>query len=152
MKFLEKNLEDIIFETDNSRLNERGFVIFGRKYRQVRLGDAGVCDIITIVYSKKTKKHHITIYELKKDNVNIDTYFQALRYANELENLILKRGLNIDNIKIQIMLCGQQVYGDKNLINILNFYRDHVACFSYYYDFDGLQFNLYTPDKFKLLF
>ena len=47
MSFLEKDLEDIIFETDNDLLFEHGLFIDGQKKRQVRIGNYGIADLIT---------------------------------------------------------------------------------------------------------
>ena len=48
MNFLEKNLEDIIFETDNVDLRKRDLFIFGKKKRQVRIGNYGTCDTMVV--------------------------------------------------------------------------------------------------------
>lgn len=45
--FLEKTLEDIIFETSNDDLKERGLWICGNKKRQVKIGNYGIADLIT---------------------------------------------------------------------------------------------------------
>lgn len=47
MNFLEKNLEDIIYETNNKYLRERGLFINGIKKRQLRIGNYGIADIVT---------------------------------------------------------------------------------------------------------
>ena len=48
MKFLEKDLEEIIFETSNKELNERGLFVYGKKYRQLRIGNYGVADLVVV--------------------------------------------------------------------------------------------------------
>jgi hypothetical protein len=73
MKFLEKDLEDIIWEASNERLQENGLDISGKKYRQLRIGNYGIADIVSVTkpyyheYFKKHQKGIITIYELKKE-------------------------------------------------------------------------------------
>ncbi len=44
MKFLEKDLEQIIFESGMDSLNERGLYIRGKRLRQVRIGNYGIAD------------------------------------------------------------------------------------------------------------
>ena len=83
MKFLEKNLEDIIFETDNEKLQERGLDIRGKKFRQLRLSHYGIADIVTV--SRIGQSLQIDIFELKKDVITVDTLLQALRYIEGIK-------------------------------------------------------------------
>jgi hypothetical protein len=53
MNFLEKNLEDIIFETHENKLRDRGLEISGKKLRQLRIGNYGIADMITYTRIKK---------------------------------------------------------------------------------------------------
>jgi len=48
MNFLEKNLETILIETPNELLRNRGLKIYGKKRNQVRLGNYGIADLITL--------------------------------------------------------------------------------------------------------
>ena len=48
MKFLEKDLEDIIFEAPREELAKRGLHIEGKMYRQLRIGNYGIADLVTI--------------------------------------------------------------------------------------------------------
>jgi hypothetical protein len=47
MDFLEKDLEDIIFDSPNEELRKRGLNIWGKKKRQLNIGNYGRADIIT---------------------------------------------------------------------------------------------------------
>lgn len=82
MKFLEKDLEDIIFNADNESLQSRGLEIRGFKKRQLNIGNYGIADIVTFERSNyideeyaeyvggENKTHSrpiITVYELKKN-------------------------------------------------------------------------------------
>ena len=72
MKFLEKNLEDIIWEASNEKLQERGLNISGKKLRQLRIGNYGIADLVTFDrdYYHTEYLHpflNITVYELKKN-------------------------------------------------------------------------------------
>lgn len=69
MEFLEKDLEDIIWEAYQSEygkyeLFNKGLAISGKMYRQVNLGDYGILDLMTV--SINPKDVIISIYELKK--------------------------------------------------------------------------------------
>lgn len=105
MNFLEKNLEDIIYETDSKILNERGLHLFKNKKRQVTIGNYGVSDIICYEYGyerdpcksflndnkdcsfcngfecKRKTSLDIQILELKQNQINVNSFLQVLRYA-----------------------------------------------------------------------
>lgn len=74
MQFLEKDLENIIWETNNKKLQEKGLLIEGKKFRQLRIGNYGICDILTVQrenYYLGFSYLNITIYELKKEKAGI---------------------------------------------------------------------------------
>ena len=47
MEISEKELEGLIFETDNEYLNERGLNIYGKKKRQISTFKHGILDLLT---------------------------------------------------------------------------------------------------------
>ena len=49
MKFLEKDLEQIIFESGRDSLRERGLSISGKLLRQLRIGNYGIADLVEFV-------------------------------------------------------------------------------------------------------
>ena len=110
MNFLEKDLEEIIFNTPSGILLERGLPIFGIKKRQLRLGKYGIADLVTIEWdSLYLDKHYIiTIYELKKDKIGISSFLQVLGYAKAIKSY-LEDVRNISNFKIKIVLIGKEV-------------------------------------------
>lgn len=82
MKFIEKNLEDIIFQSNRLELSKRGLNLRGKIFRQVRIGNYGTADLVTIkkpnFYSKSewNNPYHderflVTIYELKQEKIGI---------------------------------------------------------------------------------
>jgi hypothetical protein len=170
MKFLEKNLEDIIYKTDNGLLLERGLEIYGKKIRQLRIGNYGIADLVTfekpIYIENEYKKEHeicdffvptITIYELKKDEINIKTLLQSLGYANGIKNYLENREVFIGNdffdsevystsikeFKIKIVLIGGKIAKNNNFIYLPNIFND-LSLYTYDYGLDGLNFkNIY---------
>ena len=84
MKFLEKDLENIIWESDNEKLREKGLEIYGKKFRQIRIGNYGVADLITVDRRKDCFDGNfldITVYELKKEKAGISACRTAVRRA-----------------------------------------------------------------------
>src|SRR5689334_20163596 len=102
MRFLEKNLEDIIYEADLDSLHSRGLTIHGKRLRQVKIGNYGIADLITIerdvfnyAYAvQDTIKPFITVtvFELKKEIVNIHTFLQAVKYLKGIKRYLAHRG------------------------------------------------------------
>jgi hypothetical protein len=136
MDFLEKNLEDIIYETDNDLLMDRGLVISGNKKRQVRIGNYGIADLVAWQKSSLGILY-IDIFELKKDIVDVNTFTQAIRYFNGIYSYMSYRKFR-HPINFSITLVGK--YVDKSdFVYVPNFCR--VKIYTYTYDFDGIQFN-----------
>jgi len=143
MEFLEKNLEDIIFETDNDSLNKRGLPIRGLKLRQVKIGNYGVCDLITIErreLNSGSKSLAITVYELKRSQVTQDALIQAVRYCRGVSRWIEynKKYTWFESIKIRVVLIGK-VSTSSDIVYIPDV-TDFVSIYSYKYEFDGLRF------------
>lgn len=131
MNFLEKDLEQIIYETDIDVLRARRLFINENRLRQKRLGNYGICDLIayTIVRGSesnflqcqdrscidcknktcnKISSLDIQVFELKKEKVNIDTFIQGITYCKAIIRFFEKRNTNIP-ININLILIGKQV-------------------------------------------
>ena len=83
MKFLEKELEQIIWESDKAQLENRGLSLYGTLYRQKPIGNYGIADIIQVekAYSKNKPYLIIDVLELKQEKIGISAFLQAVRYA-----------------------------------------------------------------------
>lgn len=161
MKFLEKDLEQIIFETSNRELRIRGLTIFGKKYRQLRIGKYGITDIISIsrpiftpsdgVYNGCHERLVITVLELKKENVSISTFLQAVRYCKGIESYIKDfRGSKI-KIGFNIKLIGLKI-SKSDMIYLESFLYSHnfnLEFYKYSYNVDGLKF--FNEKNYKLI-
>lgn len=143
--FLEKTLETIIFETDNDLLQDRGLDISGKKIRQVRIGNYGIADLITIekeYYMINEERHMphliVTIYELKKDKIDANTMMQAFRYVKGIQRYLKHRGKDF-SIRFQAVLVGKELcMGD--FCYLLDFIPKMTAV-TYSYEFDGITFS-----------
>jgi hypothetical protein len=143
MKFLEKNLEDIIWETSNKKLQERGLFVDGKKLRQVRLSHYGVADIIAV--KRYGQSLHIDLIELKKDSISVDTLVQSLRYVEGIKHYLRKRSFG-KKVFFTIKLCGSSVLNLKELSLLCsNICGNHknielVNLYTYNYTIDGIFF------------
>jgi len=137
MNFLEKNLEDIIFDTPNERLQERGLDISGIKKRQVWIGNYGTCDLLSI--SRELYKIYITVFELKKEQVDVNTFLQAIRYTKGVKSFFEKnlsnRGFHLEINTVLIGSCFDNKNGFCYLPEFAN-----VTIYTYEYNFDGISF------------
>lgn len=154
MKFLEKDLEDIIYETNNNILQDRGLDIYGKLYRQKVIGNYGIADLISFYryYDpyRNTHEIEITVFELKKEIINFATFLQALTYVKGI-----KRFLGDRNIKYDItyrVICIGKVLDTSNsylyLPDIINGEFFQIHNYTYDYEFDGIKF--YNHAGYKL--
>lgn len=159
MKFLEKDLEDIIWEASNERLQENGLDISGKKYRQLRIGNYGIADIVSITkpyyheYFKKHQKGIITIYELKKDKISVSSFFQAIGYLKGIKTYLESKGKS-HLFNFQICLVGRELDLDSTVCYLPDIFMNDVTdvdldldsvtsvqLFKYSFYIDGLIFD-----------
>ena len=72
MRFLEKDLEQIIHESGMDQLNERGLPIDGKMFRQMRIGNYGIADLITV-----TRPMYETIDQKTKVFIRVELQFMS---------------------------------------------------------------------------
>jgi hypothetical protein len=160
MRFLEKDLEQIIHESGMDQLNERGLPIDGKMFRQMRIGNYGIADLITVTrpmyetIDQKTKVFYpgrITIYELKKENVSIGAFLQAIGYAKGITNYLEKRGKK-RFYELDIVLIGKKIDTSGNFC----FIPDILSCslgtlnfYTYEYAIDGIFFINHQGYQYK---
>lgn len=157
MKFLEKNLEQIIFESNKKDLETRGIYIEGKLLRQVKIGNYGIADLVE--YSRpyydegieRFYKGRIAVYELKQDKVNTSTFLQALGYLKGIRKFLETRGIN-DNYDYEIVLIGYELDLNDNFCYLTDFigYQNTseindepkfgFRVYTYDYKIDGIQF------------
>lgn len=170
MDFLEKDLEQIIFEATDEQLLEQLY-LSGKRLRQLRIGNYGISDLIFV--RKEYKKNIdydkysteilecglvITICELKKDKIGISAFLQAVNYAKGVKVYLEKR--EFYNFDIEILLCGKSIDSTGGFIyltDLFNQYENYIPdeheftrsikCIDYYtysYNFDGIKFNRHS--------
>lgn len=154
MNFLEKDLEQIIFETPNTLLNERGYRICGKKHRQLKIGNYGIADIVTATRAlcPATFVHNlvIEIHEFKKDEINLNTFMQAIKYCKGISHYLELREFYMP-YQIRISLCGKSIDDCSEFIYLPDLISGDsdfdfdgkivsVSLYTYSYDFNGISF------------
>lgn len=151
MKFLEKELEQIIWESDKTQLENRGLSLYGTLYRQKPIGNYGIADIIQVekAYSKKRPYLIIDVLELKQEKIGISAFLQAVRYAKGIQSYL--EGRNVKNYILNIKLIGKELDMSGSICflpdlidvnkKILNFGKlNSVKFITYEYSLNGLMF------------
>jgi hypothetical protein len=153
MKFLEKDLEEIIYTSGRDVLEEKGLLIEGKLKRQVRIGNYGIADLIEFKrpyygYNRTQKRDHfekgsITIYELKLDNISISAFLQALGYAKGIQNYLRKR--NKEHLyNINIVIIGRNIDMNSQFVYIQELLtigmEGYIEFIQYYYGVYGIEF------------
>lgn len=163
MKFLEKDLEDVIFSADKEMLAERGLDISGILRRQFNLGNYGICDLLEfskpIFYESEQSytgegyhgSYNITIYELKKEQISMSSFLQCIRYAKGVKSYFEKRNLDVN---IYIVLIGKNIDLNSDFIYLADFMHN-LSFYTYDYEFDGIKFKKHkgyelVNDGFKI--
>lgn len=158
MKFLEKNLEQIIFDSNKKQVQERGLVINGKLLRQLRIGNYGIADLIEHqrpYYHEgmgEMIKGEITVYELKQEKVGVSAFLQALGYVKGIDSYLSKRGIN-DKYNYNIVLIGSETDKSSSVVYLSDLMgqkvyetkmnHDSVLTFTIYnyeYRLDGIYF------------
>ena len=115
MRFLEKDLEEIIFYSDPGQLSYRGLELQnGFLLRQVEIPNHGIADLINYVRPSKDQNYHqVNIIELKKDLIEQSTFIQSLKYAEGIRSLFISKGYYV---KIYITLIGRDVEANSDFV------------------------------------
>jgi hypothetical protein len=160
MEFLEKDLEQIIYETSSDLLESKGLEVCGKRYRQLRIGAYGIADLVTVeltnylIHQGSKLCLIITVYELKKERAGISAFLQAVRYVKGISQYLNKRNLfNITlNVFYKIVIIGKEIEINSDYIFLTDFlYYDYpnslqvgrlidLNNYSYRIDINGLQF------------
>lgn len=166
MDFLEKDLEDIIYETSQTKegrniLKARNLPIrsHGKMYRQIRLGAYGIADLVDIgidyVIDKcdRSRSLSVEIIELKKDLIDYKALGQSCRYFRAAKDMVNSM---VDNIKFDeyyfhISLIGSGIDNSDNgsFLYLYNEISDFADIFTYKYKLDGIFFELISHNWCK---
>jgi hypothetical protein len=157
MSFIEKDLEEIIYTSGRDVLEERGLLIEGELRRQVKIGNYGIADLISITkpfyYIGRNGQHElqmgcITIYELKKEKIGISAFLQVLSYVKGIQSYLEKRQKQ-HLFYTSIVLVGKSIDTSGTFCYIPDIFElsssnsfDYgtINFYTYNYQIDGLYF------------
>lgn len=174
MKFLEKDLEQIIFESSYHELAMRDLYLHGKKYRQLKIGNYGIADL---VYALKPyydtdcrmfRKGLITVVELKQDKVSVSSFFQAVKYVKGIQRYLELHRPSMENLfEFQIVLIGKRLDCNSSVVYLPEIFqpssesdleyqtnRTSVSIYTYDFSINGLFFTnesgYQLEDEFKI--
>tara|TARA_A100000171_G_scaffold52301_2_gene70006 strand:- start:1205 stop:1696 length:492 start_codon:yes stop_codon:yes gene_type:complete len=137
MQLLERELQQLIMETPNEKLRERGLEIYGKKRSEVVIGNYGRADIIASnIHRVKGKAiFNLTLFELKKAAIRMDALAQACRYKRGIESYMSKR-FPESEVLVQIVLIGTELSDDMLWTQSCSYFD----CYKCLYDYEGIKF------------
>lgn len=152
MDFLEKDLEDIIFEASQTeegkeKLLERGLPINGGMLRQVELGNYGRADLLSISTHrcKSGRLLNVEVIELKKDFVDVNTLIQACRYTTAVQRYIQTKFKDKFLSDCKVTLIGKDIQKNDEFPFLYNHISDLCSIYKYSYGIDGIRFTYLEP-------
>lgn len=143
MDFLEKDLEDIIFEAmqkDPTLLCERGLHNLPHSpykvYRQLKLGVYGRADIVSISYNPDYPII-VNIYELKRGELDISSLLQLSKYI-----AAVKRFAKFANLNILVCgtLIGRSIKQEGEFVFLFDYVCSLLSVYTYDYGINGIEF------------
>lgn len=145
MNILEKEIEDVVYGSANSILRERGLNIYGQKFRQVNLGSYGIADIVCIDISKYGERAwgvRVSVIELKKNLIDVNTLMQSARYEKGIRRMLAKsHDLSNAIVSYSHILIGKEIQKSGDFVFLLDAMENATA---YTYSIDiisGILFN-----------
>lgn len=152
MDIKEKDLEEIIYQTEVDKLQKRGLIVEGECYRQLKIGNYGISDLIYIskhYYIDNNLKSHpyllVNICELKKEKAGISAFLQAIRYSRGVQRYLELRGFSSFKIEITLIAPKIDLDSDYAFLSELIYSKDYGCIsqlnnYSVNYGFDGIIF------------
>jgi hypothetical protein len=151
MDFLEKDLEDILYDNNSDNICMRGLSCFKYDYieRQVDLKQYGIADLITL---KKNGKHlHFTVYELKNKVLNPAAFWQTIRYIRGVQDTLSNCNFKNRIISVSGVMIGRSIDLNTDLC-FLPSIDSVIDMYTYQYNLYGMTFkrvnNNYTKTNF----
>lgn len=142
MDFLEKDLEDILYNSPQKQIRHRGlyFFSYNKIFRQVNLGNYGISDLITF---KRWGIHDnlFTIYELKNKTLDASAFWQLVRYMKGFKHLLTQSNFNIKNYKLRGVMIGRTL-DTKSDFCYFPTVCPSITYVTYDYKVDGINFNV----------
>ncbi len=151
MDFLEKDLEDILYNSSQNDVFPLGLhhFYFDSIFRQVRITGYGVIDLMTLRYDNDSKEITITIYELKNKKVSAETFWQLLRYIKAVNQVINDFNLKNHPIRVLGVMIGREIDDSNDFCFLPTLDTNQISIYTYNYSLKGIRFKLQGDSYYK---
>lgn len=159
MEISEKELEEMIWCASSTiegrdSLDFRGLPLSGIMYRQVRLANYGIADLISVSYVGRVRGNWLNyetdrmvrlfvvdVYELKREQISVSALLQACRYKTALRQMIDKNGFGDErtDVRIRLNLIGSSLDTKSDFAYLLDSVDD-LRIYTFKFGFDGIWF------------
>lgn len=163
---MKKDLEQIIFESGRDSLNERGLVYQGKLYKQFKIGNYGVANLLayhrpfynpyTFLPKKECQKGTIEIFIIKNDKISISAFLDGITMVRGVQRYLDKKNkehlydINLTIIGSELDIKSPVCYLSSIIINQDEFCFVGTPCqvtlkfLTYNVNLDGLKFLEHT--------
>ncbi len=150
----------MIYTTDKGILLNCGLDIFGKLYRQLRIGNYGIIDLLEVRRFNYNDcagfpQLKLIIYELKKDKISVSALMQAMKYVKGIDSYLKKRNTKL-SYEISVRLIGKEINMEDTSLPYLPFIipihqskTNFLEFFEYKFDAFGLRFEYFEPVKLE---
>jgi hypothetical protein len=151
MEILQQDLVDIIYNADKEKLEEKGLYVcpYSKLFKGLKIGNYGTCDLLDVRPDPTFKNPllEITVYELKRKEVNIAAFLHAVKCVKGIKRYLELRQTTL-NYTFNIVLIGSKINisdSFKYLADIIESDYEHghinsVSFHTYEFDFDEIIF------------
>ncbi len=141
---LEKQLKDIIWETDNDKLNQRGLFISGEKRQSQNFKDFGKADFVT--KDNDLWNPRLTIYEFLDGNISVSSVLKCLTILKGMRKFHDDCLIKNDSFLYSITIVGRSIPEESALLFFPYFFNNgekiyEINFYTYSFDINGIRFN-----------
>lgn len=151
MNVLEHEIEEIIEQYSLTKdgcdkISERGLPVNSSLLRQVRIGGYGIIDLMSVRATFKSENIliELSVYELKKDKVDIGSVLQLCRYMSGIEHLLndhksyleSKHGMKMCLYPTYGYLIGKKIDTRDDIVYLYDHLDEDISIYEYSIDLD----------------
>jgi hypothetical protein len=163
---MKKDLEQIIFESGRDSLNKRGLVYQGKLYKQFKIGNYGVANLLahrrpfynpyTFLPRKECQKGTIEIFIIKNEKISMSAFLDGITMVRGVQRYLDKKNkehlydINLTIIGSELDIQSPVCYLSSIIVNQDEFNFVGTPCqvtlkfLTYHVNLDGLKFLEHT--------
>ena len=149
MKILEKDLKQIVWESNLDELRYRGFPVAstGKMFKDLKIGNYGSADMILV--DRVDGNFNISICVFKEGKIGLAALLEAIKLQKGIDSFLRERkGFRSDLLHFYINLIGSEIDTSGSFCFIPDLYIE-ISYYLYYLDLNGLSFT--SSDGHRLI-